>query len=209
MSIFFREGDKPNQTDLNQPYSNVAAFTVATENCARDWSTAKHFDTSGDKINDIYFYSLHAGASYSTTSATFTTVTNGGNPATITRNETVPSDTLFRFSWDVLVGELTLIDDKSPYSDNIYAFRLTVNLNSGAVKKRIATASYSYNGRSHTTQTGSLLPSPINWRSCAGTALLIIESGDTLDSVTLEASTGGGNTLVVDRFNMTIVEARQ
>jgi len=25
----------------------------------------------------------------------------------------------------------------------------------------------------------------------------------------LEASTGGGNTLVVDRFNMTIVEARQ
>ena len=209
MSTFFREGDTPTQNQLNQPYTNVTALSVATENCARDWATEKHFDASGDRINDTYFLSLSAGAAYTTTSSSYTTVTNGGTGAVISPAETVPSDTLFRLSWDVLVGELTLWDDKSPYSDNIYTFRLEISLNSGASLKYKATASYSYNGRSHTTDTAALVPSPINWRSCGGSGLLIVASGDTIDSVTLEAATGGGNTLVVDRFNMTIVEARQ
>jgi hypothetical protein len=40
---------------------------------------------------------------------------------------------------------------------------------------------------------------------------LIVAGGSTIDSVEIEAATGGGgsNTLVVDRFNLVVVEARQ
>jgi hypothetical protein len=41
--------------------------------------------------------------------------------------------------------------------------------------------------------------------------MLIVDSGNTIDSFTLEAATGGGgsNTLVVERFNLSVLEVRQ
>jgi hypothetical protein len=211
MSTFFKEGDTPTATELNAPYQNVAGLNLDTDNCSRDWSTRKHFDTSGDKINDVHYLGAFAGAAYSTSSSTYSTVTNGSTNAQIVLNEVLPSDTLFRIQWDTLIGELTLTDDKTPYSDNIYAFRIKVSLNSGAITKYIAPGSYSYSARSHSTTAAALTLDAINWRSCAGFGVLIVDSGDIINSVTLEAATGGGgsNTLVVERFNLLIVEARQ
>ena len=214
MSIYFREGDKPTASELNQPYINVGAFTVATENCASSFATRKHFDASGIKINTTYSLSKSSGAAYTTTSSTFSTVTNASSNAVITLNNTVASDTLFRFSWDTLTGDNILANDGSSTANpeyNIYVFRLKVLLNSGAVTKYVSSAAYSYNGRANPTSSGALNPNPINWRSCAGTGLLNVPSGDTIDSVTLEAATGGAgaNTLEVDRFNMNVIEVKQ
>ena len=214
MSIYFREGDKPTASELNQPYINVGAFTVATENCASSFATRKHFDASGVKINTIYSFSKSAGAAYTTNSLTFSTVTNASSNAVITLNNTVASDTLFRFSWDTLVGDNISTDDGGSTGNpayNIYVFRLKVLLNSGAITKYVSSAAYSYNGRANPTSFGGLQPNPINWRSCAGTGLLNVASGVTIDSVTLEAATGGAgaNTLKVSRFNMNVIEVKQ
>ena len=214
MSIYFREGDKPTASELNQPYINVGAFTVATENCASSFATRKHFDASGVKINTIYSFSKSAGSVYTTNSLTFSTVTNASSNAVITLNNTVASDTLFRFSWDTLVGDNISTDDGGSTANpayNIYVFRLKVLLNSGAITKYVSSAAYSYNGRANPTSSGTLNPNSINWRSCAGTGLLNVASGVTIDSVTLEAATGGAgaNTLKVSRFNMNVIEVKQ
>mgnify|MGYP003667082237 CR=1 FL=1 len=211
MSIYFREGDKPTASELNQPYINVGAFTVATENCASSFATRKHFDDSGIKINTTYSFSKSAGAVYTKTSST---VTNASSNAVITLNNTVASDTLFRFSWDTLVGDNICANDGASTGNpayNIYVFRLKVLLNSGAITKYVSSAAYSYNGRANPTSSGTLNPNSINWRSCAGTGLLNVASGVTIDSVTLEAATGGAgaNTLKVSRFNMNVIEVKQ
>tara|TARA_R100000742_G_C4276464_1_gene97559 strand:+ start:140 stop:775 length:636 start_codon:yes stop_codon:yes gene_type:complete len=211
MSTFFKEGDTPNATELNDPYTQVSSFTIDSQDCARDWSTRIHFNTSGDDINDVHYISGFAGAAYTTTSATYSTVTNGATNAQIVLNKTESSDTLLRIQWDTLVGALTLTDDKSPYSDNIYVFRIKVLLNSGAITKYASAASYSYSARSYATTESALTLGVINWRSCSGVGVLVIDSGVTVDSVTLEAATGGAgaNTLVVERFNLVVLEARQ
>lgn len=211
MSTFFKEGDTPNSTQLNDPYSQVSSFTIDSQDCSRDWSTRKHFDTSGDQINDAHYLGAFAGAAYSTSSSTYSTVTNGTTNAQIVLNESLSSDTLFRVQWDTLTGESSLTDDYTPYSDNIYAYRIKVSLNSGATIKYIAPGSYSYSARSYSTSEAALTLDVINWRSCAAFGMLIVDSGNTIDSFTLEAATGGGgsNTLVVERFNLSVLEVRQ
>lgn len=210
MSNYFREGDKPSATELNAPYTETASLTIGRSNTRREWATKAHFDTSGDKINTLYGISASAGASYSTTSSTFTTVTNGVTSAQIAIGKQVVRNTLFRVNWDTLVGELTLGTDATS-ADNMYIFRIKVSINSGAIVKYISVAQYSYNGRAATTISAALTPKPINWRSCAGTGIFVLEPLQTIDSIVLEAATGGGgsNTLVVDRFNLSVIGARQ
>jgi hypothetical protein len=210
MATYYKEGDTPNAAGLNKPYSDTASLSITNKNTRRDWATRKHFDKSGDLINETYFVSSNTTPQFTTTSSTFSTISVGGQSASIAINETPTNDTLFRVNWDILVAELTLADD-STSANNMYVFRVKVSLNSGGTIKYISSASYSYNIRSHTTLSPALTPTPINWRSCAGSGLLIVAGGSTIDSVEIEAATGGGgsNTLVVDRFNLVVVEARQ
>lgn len=211
MSKTFRPGDTPNANQLNDPYSQVSILTIDAEDCSRDWSTRKHFDTSGDQINNVHYLAAFAGSAYSTSSSTYSTVINGSTNAQISLSKALTSDTLFRVQWDTLVGELTLTDDKSPYSDNIYAYRIKVSINSGATIKYIAPGSYSYSARSYSTSSAALTLPVINWRSCSAFGLFLLDSGNTIDSFTLEAATGGSgsNTLVVERFNLVVLEVRQ
>ena len=213
MSTYYQQGDTPEEVGLNAPYVNVAALTIKSNNCDENWITRKHFNVSGLKINQVFNVSASGGTIYSTTSGTFSTVTNGSTNAVITLNETVNTNTLFRFNWDTLIGDNICTNDgrTSGYSFNIYAFRVKVLLNSGAVTKYVSSAAYSYTARSASTIRANRLTEAINWRSCGGTGLLNVATGDTIDSVTLEAATGGGgvNTLKVVRFNMNVVRSKQ
>ena len=214
MSTYYQQGDTPEEVGLNAPYVNVAALTIKSNNCDENWITRKHFNVSGLNINEVYSISGSIGSIYSTTSGTFSTVTNGSTNAVITLNETVNTNTLFRFNWDTLIGDNISTDDGSlsgVYSVNIYAFRVKVLLNSGAVTKYVSSAAYSYTARSASTIRAHWATAAINWRSCGGTGLLNVATGDTIDSITLEAATGGGgaNTLKVVRFNMNVVRSKQ
>jgi hypothetical protein len=202
----FSDGDTPTATDLNKPYSDLAAATIDDNNTSKRWAIREHFKTSPiEPINEMFGSSITAG-SMSTSSTTWTDVVLGSVPVSATVNKT--NAALMRLEWDCLIGGDFEVPAQAGAQQQSYKFRIKVSLNSGGTIYYAAHGQYGFVAKADTTSTlGDI--AVIYWRTCAGTDLLSINKNDTVDSITLQVIVGDAlNTLVIERASCTAILIR-
>jgi hypothetical protein len=142
----YEPDEVPTAADLNAPYDDleIASTAISDVNTASGWMTLKHIDKSSNQANSIFHYQNSTTVSTSYNSTTFTTISQGGNPARVTLNFQPKQFETLRLQMSGLVSEVEVTDDYDyagggvPYTTgpnkgkpNYYAFRILLTYNDG------------------------------------------------------------------------------
>lgn len=142
----YEPDEVPTAADLNAPYDDLglASTAISDVNTASGWMTLKHIDKSSNQANSIFHYQNSTTVSTSYNSTTFTTISQGGNPAQVTLNFQPKQWETLRLQMSGLVSEVEVTDDYDyagggvPYTTgpnkgkpNYYAFRILLTYNDG------------------------------------------------------------------------------
>jgi hypothetical protein len=76
----FRDGETPTAAQLNQPYDDLAAETLREINTKPNWATRAHFNASGTKANEVFFFNNDTSTGFTTQSTSYVLVNSAGTP---------------------------------------------------------------------------------------------------------------------------------
>jgi len=217
----FREGDTPDATGLNAPYDDLAAVSIEKENTKPNWATRAHFDDTGEKANELFFYDYDGVSAFQTTNTNYQTITNAGNPSRITfpAGTSMDGAHIIRAGASGIIGDIICNTDGdgdgTQDSYNYFSFRLlvTYNVGGGNLTDVIAECGYSYTRRSRLTNDSTGLDSALWWRNFSFSGLWAVPNNNTqIISIELQAKVGpnggSGNQLDVTRNNINAVLVR-
>ena len=203
-------GETPTASELNGPYTSLSTSFVDGDNMKDGSLRSPHFNTT-TRINQSFFTNASSG-SWSSNNTTFTRVDlSGGGQGLITINETLDTDSIVRVQWDLLIGQENLVYvDDATLLNNLYGFKIRITLNSGAAYIDCAPGVYSFSSRSGSTLQSAVNFKAIQWRSCSGSEIVFLSSGQVIDKVELLGAVGDAtNTIDVERFNIMTIIGRQ
>jgi len=206
----FKEADTPTAAELNEVYDAVEVMQIDGDNTAANWATREHFisdKVTEEPLNRVFYFSRFA-SSMTVNSDVWTNVVFSSEVARVTVDRQAVNATILRCHWDTLVGELTFVDPgSSNQADFDYGFRLKVVTDLRTFY--VAPGIYSFSARSIDTASSAINTDGIQWRSCSGTELVIINQLETVETVTLQAVVGNAaHSFDIDRYNITVVMAR-
>lgn len=211
----FKNGDIPTASELNDPYDQLVISKVEPDNTKPSWATRYHFNRTAPNrfANSISTYEYTGNVPHISSSTSYITVTNAGNPSRLTINKSVNNASIIRFQTSGIFGELGLVDDgvgtNPTASYNCYGIRLlmTYNVGGGSLTEVVAECGFSFTRRSRLTivHTGNDLP--LWWRSFSLTGIKLVNSSNfVIEKVELQAKVGpnggAGNTVSVERNNI-------
>lgn len=174
------EGQTPTAAQLNAPYDALASSTINDDNTASGWITRKHM-VSSPNINSIAFYENPTTSQTTYNNTSYTTITQGGNPAEITMSVFPEQYEVMRFHACGLTGKHTVSTDYdgSLGSPNVakpgyYAFSLLLTYNDGGgdLTQVLGEWGYGFTARGHVTEQSSGTADPINWQTFQFSAYL-------------------------------------
>lgn len=200
----FEPGDVPTAAQLNAPYDQLATVSAGLngENTATGWITWRHGEagsTGNPVANQCFQYANPTTSETLYNSTSYTTITQGGNPAQITLNITPEIGEVMRFAGSGMVGEHDITTDYdyaglpggNKGKPNFYAFRLLLNHTTAGVPGTINLGEwgYSFTTKKDGTLTNSNNSAPegqINWQAFAFSTLYRQTTVRTLNSVELQ-----------------------
>jgi hypothetical protein len=216
----FEEGDVPTAARLNAPYDALASSDVDPENTKPNWATRYHFNRNAPNkfANELLMDEYTGIAKFVTTSTSYVTVSNAGNPAEIVANKAVNDDAVLRFQTSGIIAEPIVNDDgdgtDAEASYNCMGFRLlmTYSVGGGSLTEVVAECGYSYNRRSRLTNDSTGLDAALWYRSFSFSGIFpVTQPNFVFQKVELQVKAGpnGGanNAVSIERNNIILVIA--
>jgi hypothetical protein len=216
----FRDGETPTAAQLNQPYDDLAAETLREINTKPNWATRAHFNASGTKANEVFFFNNDTSTGFTTQSTSYVLVNSAGTPSRLTINKEIDSGRLVRVQTSGIIGNVVCNDDgdgtNATASYNIMGLRLRITFNTGGASttETIAECGYSFTGRARLTNDSTGLDSALWWRNFSFTGLWRATADNTeIEKIELEVKVGpnGGanNQADITRTNITAILVRE
>jgi len=225
----FGPGDIATAAELNAPYDDLqtASSNLDSDNTASGWITWRHMASGPTGIavaNALYEYENPTTTQTSYNSTSYTTITQGGNPAQITLNVTPDVGEVVRFMASGMVGESTIATDYdyaglpagNKGKNNYYAFRLLLNHTTGGVPGTtvIGEWGYSFTTKKSGTLTNTIsqpLAGAINWQPFAFSACYRQSTaGRVLNSIVLQCKVFiNTNTLKIERHELYAIRGKR
>tara|TARA_R110002126_G_scaffold84445_3_gene205198 strand:- start:44 stop:736 length:693 start_codon:yes stop_codon:yes gene_type:complete len=221
----YEGGDVPTAAGLNAPYDDAATVSnaIAGDNTTTGWLTLKHCNTAAPVANVIYDYANDTTTQTTYNSTSYTTITQGGNPAQITINTTPDVGEIIRFTASGIVGDNEVATDYdfaglpggNKGKPNYYAFRLLLNHTTGGTPGTIVLGEWGY---SFTTKKSGTLTSTIsnpiagaiNWQTFQFSACYRQDQTRLLNNVQLQCKVfDNTNTLHIERHQLFAVRAKR
>jgi len=214
----FREGQTADATNLNQPYDDLATLSIDKDNTKPNWATRVHFDGTGEKANEVFFYEDATTAGWNTNQTTYQNIGLTTNAVINFSNAPVQEGDLLRAGASGIIGNVTCNTDGdgdgTQDSYNYFSFRLLVTYNTGGANQTatLAEAGYSFTRRSRLTNDSTGLDQALWWRNFSFSGIFRMPANGTLISVALQGKVGpnggAGNQLDVTRHNINAVIVR-
>jgi hypothetical protein len=170
----------------------------------------------------MYDYENATTTQTSYNSTSYTTITQGGNPAQITLNITPEVGEIIRFTASGIVGDNTVVIDYdyaglpagNKGKPNYYAFRLLLNHTTGGTPGTINLGEWGYSfstKKSGTLDTvGSGVADRINWQTFQFSACWRVDQIRTLNNVQLQCKVfDNTNTLKIERHQLFALRAKR
>lgn len=225
----FNSGDVPTAAELNAPYDSLQTVSqnIDTENTATGWMTWKHYEagkTGASVFNQMFQYNNPTTTETLYNNTSYTTISQGGNPARIDLNITPEQGELIRFSSSGMVGESTVTIDYdyaglpggNKGKPNFYAFRLLLNYTEGGVPgtSTLGEWGYSFTTKKDGDLTSIITPAlsgPIYWQPFAfSTVYRQPNPTRLLNSVELQCKVfDNTNQLSVERHQLYAIRAKR
>ena len=217
-------GDVPTAAGLNAPYDDAETVSadIDGDNSASGWITLKHCNPVAPVANVMYDYENATTTQTSYNNTSYTTITQGGNPAQITLNVTPEVGEIIRFAASGIVGDNDVNKDYdyaglpggNKGKPNYYAFRLLLNHTTGGVAGTINLGEWGYSfstKKSGTLDTvGSGVADRINWQTFQFSACWRVDQIRLLNNVQLQCKVfDNTNTLKIERHQLFAVRAKR
>lgn len=206
----FKEGDTPLAFQLNYPYTNVAGVSIDGDNTGSKWAIKKHFsDNPTHPINELSGFRTGT-SSFTTSSTNYVVVEMGGVvPIETIVGNTMNTTGVVRVEWDALIGEEISTVGVPSIPENSYKFRATVICNGGSKLVHCAYGQYGFTGMTGYPEQNNGTLKNINWRSCAGTDIVLLNPTDDIDSVVLEVKVFSASSVInIERASINCVVVR-
>lgn len=225
----FLPGDVATAAELNAPYDDLqtASANIDSDNTASGWITWRHMESGSTGLavaNALYEYENPTTTQTSYNSTSYTTITQGGNPASITLNITPDIGEVIRFTASGMTGEHTITSDYdyaglpagNKGKPNYYAFRLLLNHTTGGVPGTITIGEwgYSFTTKKSGTLTNTItsaLSGAINWQPFAFSACYRHSTANrVLNSIVLQCKVFTNvNTLKIERHELYAIRGKR
>ena len=224
----FDGGDVPTAAQLNAPYNDAQTVSndIDTDNTASGWLTWRHLDTALTNVPVANKISSYQNATTTVTnynSTTYTTITQGGNPAQITLNVTPEVGEVLRWEASGIGGEHELTTDYdyaglpggNKGKPNYYAFRLLLNHTTGGVPGTIVLGEwgYSFTSKKSGTLTSTIsqpLGGALNWQTFQFSTCWRVDQVRVLNNVQLQCKVfDNTNTLKIERHQLALVRGKR
>jgi len=217
----FQPGDKPTAAELNAPYNELATDSalIDGDNAASGWATHRHFQGATNFVplaNACKEYENPTTTETFYTSTSYTTISQGGNPAEITLNYTPAVNELVRFHASGMVGKHVITKDydyvgANQGKPNYYAFRLLLTTSAGTVN--LGEWGYSFTTKRSGALTSTVtqnIASAINWQPFAFSTVYHVATSVTFQKVELQCRVfDAGNQLSIERHQLYAIRAKR
>ena len=216
----FKEGDTPTAAELNKPYDDLAAETLTEDNTKPNWATRAHFNSSGTKANQVFFFNNDTSTGFTTQSTNYVLVNSAGTPSRLTINSTINNGQLVRVKTNGIIGNVVVNDDgdgtnaTASYNCIGLRLRITFNTGGGSTTETLAECGYSFNRRARLTNDSTGLDDALWWRNFMFSGLWRATADNTqIEKIELEVKVGpnGGanNQADITRTNITAILVRE
>ena len=224
----FEPGDVPTAAQLNAPYDTLASVSddIDGTNTATGWITWRHTeagDTGSPVANQLFQYYNDTTTETLYNNTTYTTITQGGNPAQINLSITPEIGECIRFSASGMTGNHTVTTDYdyaglpggNKGKPNFYAFRLLLNvtIGGGASTVNLGEWGYSFTTKKDGTLTntiGNPISPDINWQPFAFSTVYRITQVQTLNNVQLQVKVfSNANSVSIERHQLYAIRAKR
>jgi hypothetical protein len=218
-------GDVPTAAGLNAPYNDAQTVSndIDTDNTTTGWVTLKHCNPATPVANVLYDYANATTTQTTYNSTSYTTITQGGNPAQITINVTPEVGEILRFTASGIGGAHSVATDYdyaglpggNKGKPNYYAFRLLLNHTTGGVPGTINLGEWGYSFT--TKKSGTLdntisqpIAGAINWQTFQFSACWRVDQVRLLNNVQLQCKVfDNTNTLNIERHQLFALRAKR
>lgn len=223
----FDGGDVPTAAQLNAPYDDAQTVSndIDTDNTASGWLTWRHLDTALTNVpvaNKILSYQNATTTVTSYNNTSYTTITQGGNPAQITLNITPNVGEVLRWEASGIGAQHELTTDYdyaglpagNKGKPNYYAFRLLLNHTTGGVPGTIVLGEwgYSFTSKKSGTLTNTIsqpLGGALNWQTFQFSTCWRVDQTRLLNNVQLQCKVfDNTNTLKIERHQLALVRGK-
>ena len=224
----FEPGDVPTASQLNAPYDSLASVSddIDGTNTATGWITWRHTEagnTGFPVANQLFQYANPTTTETLYNSTSYTTITQGGNPAEITLNITPEIGECVRFSASGMTGDHTVTIDYdyaglpggNKGKPNFYAFRLLLNATIGGVPTPITLGEWGYSfttkktGNLTSTLTSQISPN-INWQPFAFSTTYRPTVVMLMNNVQLQVKVfSNANSVSIERHQLYAIRAKR